>query len=135
MYVLLVNPNRYQSPPVPPIGLECIAPCLENEGHRAEIVDLCFSENLYKDIDNAMVSFSPDIVGITVRNVETVLYHTNEFFLDEIKDMVNHVKSNYGLKVILERLNEWNNYIIFGARDDTLADFAKEIAEMLTNRS
>lgn len=38
-------------------------------------------------------------------------------------------------KVILERLNEWNNYIIFGARDDTLADFAKEIAEMLTKRS
>jgi len=101
MNVLLINPNRYKSPPVPPIGLECIAPCLENEGHRAEIIDLCFSENLYKDIDNAMVSFSPDIVGITVRNVETVLYHTNEFFLDEIKDMVNHVKSNYGLKVIL----------------------------------
>ncbi|MCX5718504.1 MAG: Mur ligase family protein [Nitrospirae bacterium] len=37
-------------------------------------------------------------------------------------------------KVILQRLHEWNNYVIFGARDDTLADFAKEIAEMLTNR-
>jgi len=101
MNVLLINPNTYKSPPVPPVGLEYIAACLEKEGHKIEIIDLCFSEDLYKDVDNAVLSFNPDIVGITVRNVETVLYHTNEFFLDEIKDMVNHVKSNYGLKVIL----------------------------------
>ncbi|MDH5203059.1 MAG: cobalamin-dependent protein, partial [Nitrospirota bacterium] len=101
MNVLLINPNRYKSPPVPPIGLEYIASCLEKEGHKAEIIDLCFSEDLYKNIDNAMVSVSPDIVGITVRNVDTVLYHTNEFFLDEIKDIVNHVKSTHGLKVIV----------------------------------
>ena len=101
MNVLLVNPNRYKSPPVPPIGLEYIAAFLEKEGHKAEIIDLCFSESLNQDIDNAVLSFNPDIVGITVRNVETVLYHTNEFFLDEIKDMVNHVKSKYGLEVII----------------------------------
>ncbi|MDI6800679.1 MAG: Mur ligase family protein [Thermodesulfovibrionales bacterium] len=29
---------------------------------------------------------------------------------------------------ILERLNEWNNYVIFGARDETLGDFAKKTA-------
>ena len=38
-------------------------------------------------------------------------------------------------EVILQRLHEWNNYVIFGARDDTLADFAREIAEMLIKRS
>ena len=101
MKVLLVNPNRYKSPPVPPIGLECIASCLEEEGHKAEIVDLCFSEDLYTDIDNAVISFAPDIIGLTVRNVDTVLYHTNEFFLDEIKDIIKHMKSTYGLKVII----------------------------------
>jgi hypothetical protein len=99
--VLLVNPNRYESPPVPPIGLEYIAACLEEKGHRAEIIDICFSEDLYKDIDDAVISFKPDILGITVRNVDTVLYHTNEFFLDEIRDIVNQVKSRHGLKVII----------------------------------
>jgi hypothetical protein len=101
MKVLLVNPNRYKSPPVPPIGLEYISACLEGEGHKAEILDLCFSEDLYKDIDDAVISFDPDITGITVRNVDSVLYHTNEFFLDEIKDIVNHVKSKHRLKVII----------------------------------
>ncbi len=56
---------------------------------------------MYKDIDNAIMSFKPDILGITVRNVDTVLYHTNEFFLEEIKDIVNYVKSKYRLKVII----------------------------------
>ncbi len=47
MKVLLVNPNRYKSPPVPPIGLECIAACLEEKRHEAEIIDACFSEDMY----------------------------------------------------------------------------------------
>ncbi|OGW36755.1 MAG: hypothetical protein A2Y97_13605 [Nitrospirae bacterium RBG_13_39_12] len=99
--VLLVNPNRYLSPPVPPIGLEYVAACLEKKGHKSEIIDLCFSKDLYKDIDDSVISFKPDLVGLTVRNVDTVLYHTNEFFLDDIKDIVNHVKSKHGLKVII----------------------------------
>ncbi len=32
---------------------------------------------------------------------------------------------------ILKRLDEWRNYVIFGARDETLSDFAKEIARSL----
>jgi len=46
MKVLLINPNRYQSPPVPPLGLEYIAGSLEEKGHHAEVLDLCFSENI-----------------------------------------------------------------------------------------
>jgi radical SAM superfamily enzyme YgiQ (UPF0313 family) len=101
MKVLLINPNRYKSPPVPPLGLEYIAACLEQKGHASTIVDLTFSEKIYRDIDEAIGSFSPDIVGVTVRNIDAVLYHTNEFFLDEIKDIITHIKSKYGLKVII----------------------------------
>jgi len=101
MKILLINPNRYKAPPVPPIGLEYIAACLEKEGHEPLIVDLTFSEEIYKDIDEAIGSFAPDIVGVTVRNIDAVLYHTNEFFLDEIKDIVTYIQSRYGLKVII----------------------------------
>lgn len=34
-------------------------------------------------------------------------------------------------KTILDRLSEWDNYVIFGARDETLSDFAKDIAKKL----
>jgi UDP-N-acetylmuramate--alanine ligase len=33
--------------------------------------------------------------------------------------------------LLFDRLQEWDNYIVFGARDETLADFAREIAEKL----
>lgn len=100
MRILLINPNRYQSPPVPPVGLEYLAASLENEGHETYILDLCFSDNIYDDIDMTIGSFRPGIAGITVRNADSVLYHTNEFFLDSIKDIINHIKNNYGIKVI-----------------------------------
>ncbi len=101
MNVLLINPNRYKFPPVPPLGLEYIAACLENKGHASTIVDLTFSEDIYRDIDKAVDSFAPAIVGITVRNIDSCLYHTNEFFLDEIKDILIYVKSRYRLKAII----------------------------------
>jgi UDP-N-acetylmuramate--alanine ligase len=33
--------------------------------------------------------------------------------------------------LILNRLKRWDNYVVFGARDESLADFAKEIAMRL----
>jgi UDP-N-acetylmuramate--alanine ligase len=34
-------------------------------------------------------------------------------------------------KTILDKLSEWDNYVILGARDETLSDFAKDIAKKL----
>jgi len=101
MKVLLINPNRFQSPPVPPIGLEYVASSLEERGHQTTILDLCFSENVIEDIDKGIVSFRPDIIGITVRNIDTVLFHTNEFFLDDIKKVIDHIKRVHGLNVLI----------------------------------
>ena len=101
MKVLLINPNRYKSPPVPPLGLEYIAGSLEEKGHGVELLDLCFSGNIREEIDRSIRSFGPDIAGITVRNVDSVLFHTNEFFLEGIRDIVKHIKSGYGLKTII----------------------------------
>lgn len=100
MKVLLVNPNRYKSPPVPPIGLEYIAASLEEGGHEVMIVDLCFSEDPIGELDAAVASFGPDIAGITVRNIDTVLFETNEFFLDGIRNIVDRLKRKWGLTVI-----------------------------------
>jgi len=100
MNVLLINPNRYKSPPVPPIGLEYLAASLESKGHRVKIADLCFSAAPLADVDNAVRSFKPDIAGVTVRNIDSVLFHTNEFFLDGTREIVHHIKNTYGLKVI-----------------------------------
>ena len=101
MNILLINPNRVKSPPVPPLGLEYIAGSLERDGHRTKIVDLCFSENIYKDLDIAIHYFRPDIAGITIRNVDSVFYQGNEFYLSGIKDIIHYLKSSYKVKVLI----------------------------------
>jgi anaerobic magnesium-protoporphyrin IX monomethyl ester cyclase len=138
MKILLINPNTYKSPPVPPIGLEYLAASLEGKGHTTEILDLCFSDRLHEDIDRAVISFEPDIAGITLRNIDTVLYHTNEFFLNEIRDVVTHIKSRHGLRVIaggtgvsanprgiLEYLNA--DCAIVGPAEDTIHEVLKDL--------
>lgn len=101
MNILLINPNRFKSPPVAPISLEYLSGSLWENGHKAEIVDLCFSDDIYKDLDIAVKSFNPDIAGITVRNVDSVLYQDNEFYLNDIKEIVHYLKSTHNLQVLI----------------------------------
>ncbi len=101
MKILLVNPNRYRQPPVPPVGLEYIAGELAAAGHQAEILDLCFCEEPYKTLDEKMRLFQPETVGMTVRNIDTVLYPRNEFFLDDIRGLVAHIREKHGVRVVI----------------------------------
>ncbi|UCE78623.1 MAG: cobalamin-dependent protein [Nitrospiraceae bacterium] len=131
MDVLLVNPNRYKSPPVPPIGLEHVSAYLVEQGHKTVVVDCCFVENIPAALDSAINAFSPDIAGITIRNIDSVLLQNNEFFLDEIKDMVNYLKEHWGLPVIIGGTGVWTNpegvmeylnadYVVSGSAEESL---------------
>jgi UDP-N-acetylmuramate--alanine ligase len=37
-------------------------------------------------------------------------------------------------KLLFQRINEWDNYVVFGARDESLANFAREIALRLQGK-
>ncbi|MCE5251087.1 B12-binding domain-containing radical SAM protein, partial [bacterium] len=88
MKILLINTNRYQKPPVPPLALEYLAGALERSAHEYRVLDLCFADDPVAELDREISGFSPDVAGITVRNIDTVLYNNNEFFLDEIRTFV-----------------------------------------------
>lgn len=101
MRVLLINPNRFVSPPVPPLGLEHVAAAIDRAGHASEILDLCFSGDPLSSVDTVIGSFNPDLVGVSVRNIDTVLYQSNVFFLDEVREVIRHIRAKYGLKVLI----------------------------------
>ncbi len=100
MKLLLINPNRYRTPPVPPLALEHIAGALDGSPHECVILDLCFSDNPVAEIDRTIDDFTPDIAGFTIRNIDTCIYQNNVFFLDDIKAMVGQVRGR-GTPVIL----------------------------------
>jgi len=84
MQITLINPNRYKYPPVIPIGLEYIITVLEDNNYNVKVLDLCFSNDIYRDIDNHFSEHNPELVGITIRNVDPSIYGIEESFIEEI---------------------------------------------------
>ncbi len=100
MKILLVNTNRYRTPPVAPLALEYLASALSRTGHEYRILDLCFTEDPIAELAGEIADYRPDAAGLTIRNIDTVLASNNVFFLDDIKRYVDVLKAA-GIPVIL----------------------------------
>ncbi len=89
MKILLVNSNTFKQPwPVMPFGLCCVAAACKEAGHKAEVLDMCFSKDYTKDINRSIGIFFPDVVGIGIRNIDNATALNIRFFLDDIKENI-----------------------------------------------
>lgn len=69
--VLLVSTNRERAPqPVVPNGVACVAAALTEAGHHVRVLDLCFVGDPFRTSREAVRSFSPDVIGVSVRNID-----------------------------------------------------------------
>ena len=50
MKILLINPNKYLNPPVMPLGLEYLAGAVIEAGHDVDLLDLCFTGLLLREL-------------------------------------------------------------------------------------
>jgi radical SAM superfamily enzyme YgiQ (UPF0313 family) len=89
MKVLMVNSNQYKLPvPSMPFGLCLVSSSLEKAGHEVSVLDLCFSTNPTREIEKAIKEFQPGIIGVSVRNIDTVSYYNTYFLLEPVKNNV-----------------------------------------------
>ncbi len=100
MRVALVNPNRYLEPPVIPLGLEYLAHYLDREGHEVEVIDLAFSADPEGEMKAGLSSFNPQVVGFSLRNVDTSLYQDNAFLLKQAAGLVAACRGCCEAKVV-----------------------------------
>jgi radical SAM superfamily enzyme YgiQ (UPF0313 family) len=69
--VLLVSANRERQPfPVVPNGVACVASALGADGHTVRVADLCFARDPHAAARRAVREFSPDVIGLGVRNID-----------------------------------------------------------------
>ncbi len=92
MKVLLVNPNTMKNPPVVPIGLEYLVTALKKHEYEVDLLDLCFESFPTKKLTETLQNTFYDIIGITIRNIDSVMYFNHEFFLADIKEIVQCAK-------------------------------------------
>ena len=86
-----------------PIGLCCIATPLTENGHYVKIFDPNLSDAPYEDIKKNILAFNPDLVGLSVRNIDTCnkadiffSFKTVQPTLSIIKETVPDVKIMVG---------------------------------------
>ena len=96
--VVLVNPNRLQ-PGVAPIALEYLAAELERKGAVVDILDLCHSKRPAQVVRDFFSNTKPDLVGITIRNLDDVVY--NCFLAGEMKGAIDAVKQYANAPIVL----------------------------------
>jgi anaerobic magnesium-protoporphyrin IX monomethyl ester cyclase len=53
-----------------PNGLAAVASALEADGHEVRFVDLCFSRNPVTTAGREARTFHPDVIGVSVRNID-----------------------------------------------------------------
>ena len=81
--VLLVNTNTEKAPyPVPPIGLGLLAASLETE-FGVRVFDGMFRGG--HGLRDEIREFSPDYIGVGIRNIDDVVMGQNTYYLNEIK--------------------------------------------------
>lgn len=102
--VLLINSNRFKHPwPVIPFGLCYIATVLETDGNNeVHFLDLCFSSDCKEDIQKAIRCFVPDVIGISIRNIDDTGGYNIHFLLEDVKnDVVDHCKREFPGPIII----------------------------------
>jgi hypothetical protein len=81
MNILLVNSNRLKHPwPVIPFGLCSVAAALEAAGHDVSFLDLCFSKDPDREIRLALSKYTPELVGVSIRNIDNASGYNTLFF-------------------------------------------------------
>src|SRR5664279_2321934 len=102
--ILLINSNRFKHPwPVMPLGLCYIATILEANGsHNVCFLDLCFSLNCEKDIQRSVRNFVPDVIGISIRNIDDTGGYNIHFLLEDVKnDVVVYCKKEFSGPIVI----------------------------------
>jgi radical SAM superfamily enzyme YgiQ (UPF0313 family) len=102
MRVMLVYSNRSRIlEPVPPIGLSYVATATRRAGHEVRFVDLMVSRNHVADLHDALAGFKPDVVGISVRNIDNVVSQSLAWHLGEVAPIIESVRNASRAHVVL----------------------------------
>ncbi|MDP2158253.1 MAG: lipid biosynthesis B12-binding/radical SAM protein [Nitrospirota bacterium] len=102
MRVLLVSPNREHLPdPVFPLGLSYIASAIINHGHAVRVIDLCFSEDTDSDIREAINAFQPEVIGMSLRNIDDVAFPKQHSYVQEYKTAIGSLRTYSGAPIVL----------------------------------
>jgi radical SAM superfamily enzyme YgiQ (UPF0313 family) len=102
MRVLLVSANRERIPdPIFPLGLAYVAAATRQAGHRVAVADLCFGRHPLRELGKQVMQFGPDVVGLSLRNVDNAAYPRTVDYLAGHRAVVDALRAVTGAPIVL----------------------------------
>ena len=121
----LINTNM-MVPAIGPIGLDYIAGAATAAGFKTDIVDLCLADNPSKSLERYFATHSPELVGLSFRNVDDSFWPSAQWFVPDLADTIDKIKSltdapivigGVGFSIFAEKIVEYTG-ADFGIRGD-----------------
>lgn len=89
MKVLLISANTEQiNMPVLPLGMAYVAAAAQNAGHEVNTVNLMAAQDIRRPLKAAVQGFEPEVIGISVRNIDDQVMENPVFLLDPVKKVI-----------------------------------------------
>ena len=100
--VLLISANTEKLPdPVFPIGAAYMAAVAAQRGHTVDTLDLCFLDTVHPALQSKICETRPDVVGISLRNLDSSSYPQNTSYIDDYKQLVDGVRALTSAPIVL----------------------------------
>ncbi|WP_321491744.1 lipid biosynthesis B12-binding/radical SAM protein [uncultured Desulfobacter sp.] len=93
--IFLISANTTQEPlPVYPIGMALVDAALKAKGHETEQFDLLYDmEKGHVGLEQALRAFGPDIIGISIRNIDNVdSLSPDSWYLSGVKALIANIR-------------------------------------------
>jgi radical SAM superfamily enzyme YgiQ (UPF0313 family) len=101
MKVLLISTNTETiNMQVFPLGLASVAQAVMISGHQVKWLDLMGQTDIDSQVTGNIKDFGPDVIGISIRNVDDQNMKKPIFFLPAIRHIVDLCKSSSGSPVV-----------------------------------
>lgn len=102
MRVLFISANREDiNMPTLPMGLGCVAAATQKDGHDVRFIDLLTVDDIRAVIDKTIDEFAPEVIGISVRNIDDQVMDSTQFMLDQAKEAVALCRSRSPAPIVL----------------------------------
>jgi len=102
--ILLISANTNTEPiPVYPLGMALVDAALRNQGHTTRQFDRLYDRDGKKiGLNRELKEFKPDIVGISVRNIDNVdSLSSDNWYLSRVRDLVADIRKIQPVPVVL----------------------------------
>ncbi len=140
MKILLISSNRERHPwPIPPVGACYVASSLERAGYDVQLLDILFTEDPSSVITEKICQFLPDMVAVSIRNIDNLDIKYSHYYLDDVKENVIYpvrkatsaplVIGGSAVSIMPERIMDFLDvdYAVCGEGEETMIRFARHL--------